>query len=558
MRRVDRLLTALILVTIFGALLRLIQLVNYPPSLNWDEASIGYNAFSILKSGRDEWGVWYPLIFRAFGDYKLPGYIYILVPFIKLIGFTPLSVRLPSALAGILLIPTSFYLAKYFANSKVALVVATLVSISPWSVFLSRIALEANLSLLFICLGLIFLVYSLNHTRNLFLSILFLGMSVWTYNSARVFVPLILSAFILLHHKYFLKQATFKRYFASILLAAVIFIPMILQLSSTPGSARFRSVSILNEGAIAYLEERRNTTELPAPIGKALYNKPVYFVNSFARNYLSHFLPNFLFVDGGNHFQFSIQGQGVLYLALYPFYLIGIVIVLFRSRNDSGYKYLGLWLLLAPIAASVTRESPHALRSLVMLPAILITISCGIIESLVSLKNNRHLQLIFASILFLFVTAEGFNSVHTYQSYTREYSWAWQYGYSEASELIKSQYDSYDYIIMTKKYGEPHIFLLSELQWDSTQYNRDNSLIRYGQSDWFWVDRFDKFVFVNDWEMPDSGKQFIIESRKESFDCTDKRCLVFTSPEMPISGWNQVRTIHFLNGSVAFEVYENR
>ena len=69
--------------TILGAIIALAFMLRFwgldhnPPSLNWDEVSHGYNAFSILKTGRDEWGAWFPSIFRAFGDYKLPVYIYL-------------------------------------------------------------------------------------------------------------------------------------------------------------------------------------------------------------------------------------------------------------------------------------------------------------------------------------------------------------------------------------------------------------------------------------------------------------------------------------------------
>ena len=59
----------LILIFIFGFILRSIYIDKFPPSLNWDEVSHGYNAYSLLKTGRDEWGSFLPLIFRAYGDY---------------------------------------------------------------------------------------------------------------------------------------------------------------------------------------------------------------------------------------------------------------------------------------------------------------------------------------------------------------------------------------------------------------------------------------------------------------------------------------------------------
>ena len=62
----------ILLVFLLAFVLRVYKVTSDPPSLNWDEASIGYNAYSILKSGRDEWNKSFPLHFKSYGEYKLP------------------------------------------------------------------------------------------------------------------------------------------------------------------------------------------------------------------------------------------------------------------------------------------------------------------------------------------------------------------------------------------------------------------------------------------------------------------------------------------------------
>ena len=60
----------LAIIVILGAILRFGLLTYNPPSLNWDEISHGYNAYSILKTGMDQWGQKLPIFnFRAYGDY---------------------------------------------------------------------------------------------------------------------------------------------------------------------------------------------------------------------------------------------------------------------------------------------------------------------------------------------------------------------------------------------------------------------------------------------------------------------------------------------------------
>ncbi len=91
----------LVLIIVIAALVRFIAIGDNPPSLNWDEVSHGYNAYSILKTGKDEWGKSFPTIFRAYGDYKLPVYIYLTAITESLFGLNAFAVRLPSVLAGI-------------------------------------------------------------------------------------------------------------------------------------------------------------------------------------------------------------------------------------------------------------------------------------------------------------------------------------------------------------------------------------------------------------------------------------------------------------------------
>src|SRR5690349_13060466 len=91
-----------IIILILAAVLRLVNISHNPPSLSWDEVSIGYNAYTILTTGMDEHGVKFPLAaFAAFGDYKPALPIYLTVPFVWVFGLSDLAVRLPSALFGI-------------------------------------------------------------------------------------------------------------------------------------------------------------------------------------------------------------------------------------------------------------------------------------------------------------------------------------------------------------------------------------------------------------------------------------------------------------------------
>ena len=99
-----------LIVIVLSAFLRLYKLGQSPEGFYLDEAAIGYNAFSILKTGKDEFGKKWPLVFRSFGDFKAPVYSYLLVPVFAVLEPTVLLVRLPSAVAGILTVICFYWL----------------------------------------------------------------------------------------------------------------------------------------------------------------------------------------------------------------------------------------------------------------------------------------------------------------------------------------------------------------------------------------------------------------------------------------------------------------
>ena len=67
---------------------------------------------------------------------------------------------------------------------------------------------------------------------------------------------------------------------------------MFVQLVSPSGQARFGWVQIIDEGAIAQISNSRNTSDLPPLVTRLIYNRPVYFVQSFVKNYTTYLLPD--------------------------------------------------------------------------------------------------------------------------------------------------------------------------------------------------------------------------------------------------------------------------
>ena len=530
-----------------------------PPSLNWDEISHGYNAYSILKTGSDEWGNFLPSIFRAYGDYKLPVYIYLTSISELFFGLTPFAVRLPNILAGIGTVYFTYLLVLrlFKENKQLALLSAFLVAVEPWTFFIGRPAFEANLASFFFVAATYLFLKGVQENKSSLPSIILYGLTVWTYNSYRIFTPLFL---ITLHIVYWRELKNIIRLqkisvIKILLVATLFFIPMFYQLINPVGTARYSKVTIIHEGALNKINEKRGNLQLKySPmLAKIIANKITFFSSEFIKNYLSYFNPKFLFFEGGTQYQFSVPNKGLLYLINLPFFFYGIYILL-KQRNKEGVLLL-TWLLLSPIAGSLTRESPHVLRAVTMLPLPMIITALGIFNAIKNLKEENKTIALLIYVFTILLLMESY-LLNYFVKYKTDYSQSWQYGYKEVADYLTENKDNYAKVIMTKKNGEPHEFLLFYLKVDPKGFKDDKNLNRFYQSDWWWVDGFDNYYFINDWDVPKTGFKFVQESKK-TVDCRQAKCLLVTSPGNAPTAWRKIKTINFKNSKPAFELYEN-
>lgn len=550
------------LVAIF---LRFVLLDKFPPSLNWDEVSHGYNAYSILLTGKDEWGEILPLTnFRAYGDYPLPLNLYLTVPFIKLLGLNAFAIRFPHALLGSLTVITSYYLAYGLTKKKtIALLTALFVAIDPWTFFTSRFVLQSNLSIFLLTLSACLFVNRQKVKICLPLSVLSLGLTLFSYHTTRIFSPLLLLTAVLIYRDSIVLavKKTKITFLVTAILILVFFVPLPFVLMNPQARARSSVVFLVDEGAIAKIIDWRNGSTLPNLVKKIIYNRPTYFIAHFSKNYLDYFSPEFLFLNGGTQYQFSIPKTGLLYLVNLPFFYLGLLFVFKKSFKDRNYQLILAWLLLAPIPASMTQERFAVLRSTTLLPLPQLLSALGLVVFVDWLKVKSTTKRIVFVFYFLYagllIYGMGKYLVKYFGDYPKNYSWAWQYGYKEVALYAQDNYSKYDKIIISKKYGEPHEFILFYNSWSPVRYMSDPNLIRFGQSNWYWVDHFDKYYFVNDWQVVGrNNKKFILESKAE-IDCTLSKCLLISSPGNVPQGWSKLKSINFLDEKQAFEIYEN-
>ena len=144
----------LLFIFLLAAFLRFYKLGSIPYGFYQDESAIGYNALSILETGKDEYGKSFPLYFKSFGDYKLPIYIYATVGTVALFGLNEFAVRFPSAFFGFLtVIVFYFFVNELTKNKKLSLIATFLLAINPWHLHYNRATFEVSICLFLFVLG---------------------------------------------------------------------------------------------------------------------------------------------------------------------------------------------------------------------------------------------------------------------------------------------------------------------------------------------------------------------------------------------------------------------
>lgn len=534
-----------LLIIILAFFFRVYKISFIPPSLNWDEVSNGYNAYSILKTGKDEWGINIPLLFRSYGDYKLPAYIYLTTVSELIFGLNTFSVRLLSILSGIGLVFLSYFITKKITkDDTISLIAAFLTALSPWGLFVSRIAVEANLGAFLFALGIYFAICTIESLKlkPLILTVIFWGFSLHAYNSARVLVPI----FFITLAIFLLKQKAFKKIVISTILLALFSFPIIFQIFNRSAGARFNLVSLIDQGTVNQIIAKRNASKFSPLVTRLIFNRPTFYIYSSFNNYFSNLSFKYLFYKGGSHYQFSFPDHELLFLVMAPFLIIGLLKVFIKGNKQE--KFLGLWFFLAFIPSAITKDAPHVLRTIFILPSPMILGALGLKQVLeILIKHKSNFKGNFLLAVFIFSIMVSFSKWWTdyINIYPKAYSWAWQFGYKEVVTFIKQNYANYNQIFVTKRYGEPHEFILFYYPWNPKTYQNDAKKVWNYHAEWYWVDSFDKFNFYNDWE---SAK----------VKCTNKKCLLIASSGNYPVGWNKIDTISFLDGKQAFDILESK
>lgn len=473
----------------FAFFLRAYKVTSVPPSLSWDEVSIGYNAYSILKTGRDEHGRFLPIdTFVGYGDYKPPLAVYLTAPFVAVFGLTELAVRLPSVIAGTLAVLLTYLLvlelfrhqapntkhqipnkhqASNFWNLEfeiwnlqaIALLSAFLLAVSPWHIQLSRAGWEANIALTIIILGVWLVLRARRSPPLLVVCWVPFVLAMYTFNSARYVAPLFALLFFFWVWK---TMREYKRYaFVGIFVGFMLLVPLVPHMISPEARLRFAEVNIFSDLSIIEKSNERMTIDGGGLLANIFHNRRVGFALEYLKHFFDHFQPWFLFMRGDGNPKFSLQDVGQLYLIEAPFLVYGVYRLV---TTDAKLAWtLILWVVFAILPAGVARETPHALRIENSLPVWQVFVAFGIISSL----KKRGFMIL---TIIIYIASFSFFWHNYFNHYVKEFSSEWQYGYKQAISAMQKLNGSYTDVVVSVAYGRSYMYTLFYTRTDPSVY----------------------------------------------------------------------------------------
>jgi len=478
----------LIFILLVAGILRLWKLGSIPPGLTQDEAALGYNAYSIIKTGRDEYGKFLPVIFKSFGDYKPGLYVYLDVPFVAVLGLNEVSTRLPSALAGVLsvyllyLICNKLFVKKFGSwNLEFGICAAFVAAVNPWLIFFSRGAWEANVSLTLTLAGIYFFLKSRHTTYYILHSIFFFALTLLTYQGAKLSTAIVVVILTIIYWKEIFRFNK-KFLFGGIGLGIIISAPIVISLF-TGQIGRLDVFSIFSyPRPTDYIQTFLN--EGSEKIGSFDYflfhSETLNFARGILGRYFNHFSAKFLFFEGDyQNPQHSAPYQGMLLLGDILLLPLGLI-ALARSKtlNRKSVVFVFLWLIFSPLPAVLSRDQVQSVRALNMSVPLIIIASFGLVELAGFLNRKLNGKLMALVVLILYILPFNYFADAYYIHVPAHNSQYWNYGYKKVVEEITPIEKDYKNIIVEQSFAQPYIYFLYYQKYDPTNYQKQAVLVQ--------------------------------------------------------------------------------
>jgi len=461
-----------------------------PVCTNADEAAFGYNAYSLLTTGKDEYGTEMPLRLKSFGDNKLPLYSYLSVPFIALFGLDQMGIKGLNILGSVLLPLLIYFLTKELFGRKSYGLVAALLTATSLSTHIT--ARQAHESLLSLNLSLSMFLFYLRSKRthrwqDRVMFLLSTGFSLFSYHPARL---LVFFQGLLIGVDFFRMSKTTRKTFGLLagMFAAIVILFLASDLVYNP--SRVSNLLFVNSPGFALrINELRGEGA-----NRLFYNKLTLGAVDLTYQNLAYFSPQFLLARGDENYRFGFPGMSLITLVEYALIFIGLY-YLFRNKHPQRFALVAA-LLISPLTGSLSWAGISLTRVMFEFALIFIVASYGFIELLRDVparwKVTTVAALVTLQLVGLFISWNFYLNHYPKRAIVIR---SQECGYKELATYIKQNYDRFDHFYITKEHGQPYMHLLYQLRFPPDKYQSQSKLSSPDKYGFGQVEKFDKFIF---------------------------------------------------------------
>lgn len=391
----------IIFLTVLISLFLSYRVLESPPGLTIDEASIGYNAVLISKTLRDETGRFLPIFPLTIGghDWKQPSSVYATAIMFKFFGASVFSLRLVSILTAMISLLLIVYLNFLLLGKRGAWISGLIFLTAPIVLMHSHLAQENIMPIPFVTAWLLgMLLYKKERgLKYLLFSGLLLGMGIYSYKGMRAIVP-------------------------SLTAVSLIYLFLTLDWKSSSKSIlnRLKPLMFFCLGMAPFI---LSMPWINAHYAGALFDTQGFHLlkyYDFLYPYISSFDISALFIKGDITVWHSTGLHGVFLVSTLPLFIIGLV----SAYRQKDYNHFWIFLLagffLAPLLFGAVGSVYRFSRLLVLVPFFVSFCTLGVL-TLIKIKRGYLISAVFALlILFNFVDFANYYW-YTYPKFSEGY-----------------------------------------------------------------------------------------------------------------------------------------
>jgi 4-amino-4-deoxy-L-arabinose transferase-like glycosyltransferase len=462
---------------------------SYPSTLplNEDEIAQGYNTYSVLKTGLDEYGK-LPLRYLSFGENKLPLTGLLSAPFISIGGLTPLTIRFPLLLIGTFFPLALYVLAKSLWNEeRYALVAALLASMNVWLVTMTRHQHEAPILALFV---IFYLVAHIQYAKKenskwayLMAACVFWGL--YTYHSAKVIMPgLALYTTVSLGRSH--------RNLRTILILFALSFMLFGWTEYIAPNNRLANTSYFTSSGFQHEIDKGITSG-----GSRLYyNKLVYGSTQLIVRSISYISPTFFLSPTEDNLRFAHPSVPLLTNIEYGLFILGTLLLILQRKK---HWVLLIWLILLSVVPAVaSRSTITVTRSFIFIIPIILLCSLAL-TAITRIKIYKPFRI---GIGFVLCVVHVWFVVNTMSKYFTVYpnlpevQRSWSVAMTEMAKYAWEVHGKYSTVYVSRRYGQGYIyFLMYGGPYDPVKYQKVAKPGVYDEYGFWQQDRLENFVF---------------------------------------------------------------